>query len=307
MGYPGTVGRHLALSALLVSFGCSAQLHDGGAGDGAQRNSDAGERGDGPTAMPDAVDAMIPLGPWSTPTSIPGGNSATVDEDDPTLNSTRTELYFAIADAAGVKQLYFMTRASPSDPWGMPTKLDGTFNTAVTQESPRLSPDDLTIYFGRNGDIYSATRQTVGGAWTTPAMVTTVSTANYEKWMAVCAAGYFMVSRANGANGQDLFEGAQGEAGTASTVLNSTASEISTFLSADCLTVYFASNRGGTTQMYTSTRAAIDAPWVAPTEVDTFGAATDNEDAWISTDQRTFVFASIRGGGTTKDLYISTR
>ncbi len=250
---------------------------------------------------------MIPLGPWSTPAPVPGASTATLNEDDPTLSSTATEMYFAVVGGAGDKQLYMMTRASTSDPWITPaTKMDATFNTATQQESPRLSPDDLTLYFGRNGDIYSATRGSVGGTWSTPQIVPTISTAAYEKWLAVCANNHFMVSRANGNNGQDLFEGDLGSAGTAVASLNSGANEISTFLSPDCLTVYFSSNRSGQTQMYTSTRAAVTDAWPAPTEVDNFGAATDNEDAWLSPDTRTFVFATVRGG-TTKDIYISTR
>jgi hypothetical protein len=254
-----------------------------------------------PPPLDAAPDAMIPLGPWSTPAAVPGAGNA----DDPTLSSSALELYFG---SGNPKQLYVMTRPSPAGAWGTPTKLDATFNDPrVAQESPRLSPDDRTIYFGRNGDIYTATRPAVGGAWSTPVTVAGVDTGNYEKWLAVCDASHYMVSRANGANGQDLFEGVLGDAGTAVTALNSGASEISTYLSPDCKTMFFASNRSGQTQLYTSTRATITDPWAAPTLVDTFGAATDNEDGWMSPDTRTFVFASVRGGSANKDIYISTR
>ena len=81
-------------------------------------------------------------------------------------------------------------------------------------------------------------------------------------------------------------------------------------MSKDCLTVYFASNRSGETQLYTSTRTAVGQPWAAPTTLDaplSPADATDTEDPWISIDQRTFLLASIRGAETTKQLYISTR
>jgi Tol biopolymer transport system component len=135
-------------------------------------------------------------------------------------------------------------------------------------------------------------------------MVPAVSTSTaYEKWLAVCTGSYFLVARAG-----DLYEGQLGQAGTAAAELNSTASETSTYLSPDCLTTYFASARGGTTQLYTATRTAVDQPWTTPVEVtdaDDAGATTDNEDPWISPDLRTFVFASNRGG--TEDVYITTR
>ena len=135
------------------------------------------------------------------------------------------------------------------------------------------------------------------------------NTASYEKWLAVCGTNHFMVSRDSGAaTGQDLYEGTLGSVGSVVTELSSASSEISTFLSTDCLTVYFASNRGGQTALYTSTRATMASAWNAPTLVPApFDTGTDNEDGWISTDQRIFAFASVRNGATTKDLYISTR
>lgn len=297
--YCNNVGLRLAVGCL-VACACNAQLHLGGQVDAAAKSPE-----DAPLQVQGdaAPDAMIPLGPWSTPQPVPGASTTALDEDDPTLSSTATEMYFA---AGNPKQLYLMTRPSPTGTWTAPA-LATDFNAAgAAEESPRLSPDDLTIYFGRNGDIYSSTRPTVGGAWSAPAPVASVNTANYEKWLAVCDGDHYMVSRGNGAQ-QDLYQGTLGDAGTAVAVLDSTSSEISTFLSTDCLTVYFASNRSGQTQMYTSTRATVGSEWVAPTLVDTFGTATDNEDAWISPDTRTFVFATIRGGGTTKDIYLSTR
>ena len=123
-----------------------------------------------------------------------------------------------------------------------------------------------------------------------------------------------MVSRAvpvgNGTTQQDLFDGTLGEAGAPVQSLNSAGSEISTFLSPDCLTVYFASNRvNNQTQIYMSQRNTIADPWPAPMPVGDFGTATDNEDPYLSPDKRTFVFASVRDGAAAndKDLYFSTR
>ena len=247
---------------------------------------------------------------WSPPAAVPGASDPTLDTDNETVNSTLTEMYFTIVDTSisgHPKQLYVMTRANATASWGAPTALD-VVNTPVQTETPRLSPDDLTLYFGRNGDIYTTTRSAVGAAWSTPQALASVNTSAYEKWMAVCDGGYFMVSRDNGAvQGQDLFEGQLGEVGTAVTELNSRQNEISTFLSKDCLTAYFASDRSGSTQMYTATRPAIGMSWTSPTEVTDFGMAGTNKDAWLSIDTRTFFFASIRDGDTLRAVYTSTR
>ncbi len=299
------MGIRLTLSLMATTCACSARLGDPNAHDG---------QPDAPVTHHDAAtnpDAPTVLGAWGTPTSIPGANSTANNEDDLTLNSTGTELIYAVQPAAGgAKDLYVMTRATRNDPWGAPAQISGGLDTtAGNEESPRLSANDLDLYFGRDGDIYKTSRTAVGATWGAATVVAgSGNTASYEKWLAVCGTNHFMVSRDNGLTGQDLFEGTLGSTGTAVAELNSAKSEISTFLSADCLTVYFASNRGTQTALYTSTRTSMASAWSAPTPVAApFDTGTDNEDGWLSTDQRIFAFASVRNGAATKDLYISTR
>jgi Tol biopolymer transport system component len=247
---------------------------------------------------------------------VPGAATATLNIDDETLNSTQTEMYFGQVDATlGVKQLWWMSRASITDNWGTPALMDSTFNVVTTtptqEESPRLSPDDKTLYFGRGGNIYYAQRSSPGAAWGTPVPLASVNTGPYVKWFAICDNDYFMISRLNGTTqGQDLYEGQLGTGpGVVATELNSTSNEISTFLSKDCNTTYFASNRSGTPQIYVATRANPTATWTAPQLVTDFGMSADNEDPWLSQDGLTFYFATERFGGTNtnKGVYCSTR
>jgi hypothetical protein len=278
--YHGSVGARLALVAVVCASACAARLGDG------------------------------PLGPWSPPTRVPGASDPTLDTDNETLDSTMTEMYFTIVDTAltgNPKQLWVMTRPHAGAAWGTPTTLD-VVNTPVQTESPRLSPDDLTLYFGRNGSIYTTTRTARGQPWGAPQPLAAVNTGAYAKWMAVCDNNYFMLSRDGGTGAkQDLFAGTLGDVGMPCTELNSSGNEISTFLSRDCLTVYFASDRSGTTQMYSATRPTATAPWPAPALVTDFGMGSTNKDGWLSDDQRTFYFASIRDGATLRAVYVSTR
>jgi Tol biopolymer transport system component len=293
--------------ALAILAACNAHLgdpanHTNGPDGGTGGGSDAGG-----TPM---VDAPLALGPWSTPAPVTGAADATNNEDDPTLSSDGLELYYAVAPPNGSKNLYRMTRTTRNDPFANPTPLTA-FNTAGTDEGPRLSYDDLTIYFGTDGEIYQATRASKTAAWGAATKVPGVDTAAYEKWLAVCGDGsHFMVSRDNGANGQDLYEGTLGGGpGTRNDILSSTANDISTFLSQDCLTVYFASNRvtPTETQIYVSTRSAIGAAWSTPAPAPApFSGGTDNEDAGYTPDNRLFVFATTRGSAS-KDVYLSYR
>ena len=299
------MGRCLVAFALVGASACNAHL-----GDPNQHvlSADGGGPSDGTDAT--MIDATIPLGAWGTPAVIPGADDATNNEDDPALSPDGLELYYAVAAPMGDKDLYLMSRASRADAFGTPMILSA-FNTANNDEGPRLTYDDLTIYFGQNGDIFTSTRATKSSPWGTISVVPGVSTAVYEKWLSVCGDNsHFVVSRLNGTNNQDLYEGTLGTgAGTLIANLSSTAAETSTFLSKDCLTLYFASSRGTVgTQIYISTRTAIGDAWGAPVLAPApFDTSTDNEDAGYTPDNRLFVFASTRAGNGTKDLFLSTR
>jgi hypothetical protein len=64
--------------------------------------------------------------------------------------------------------------------------------------------------------------------------------------------------------------------------------------------------RSGTNKIYASHRTSTTTAWQAPTAVDDFMMlGGDQEDPWLATDGRTFLFVSNVSG--TKDLYISVR
>ena len=123
-----------------------------------------------------------------------------------------------------------------------------------------------------------------------------------EKWFAPCDGGRYLVIL-----GTDVAEGTVPNAPTVVASLSSGQSETGTFITKDCRTAYFASVRSGTNLIYMSTREAVTDPWPPPTLVADFAAlGGDQQDPWISPDQRTFVLASNAAGGQ-NDVYISTR
>lgn len=283
------------VSVLLLSIGCSA--HQG------KVASDASP--DGPVA--DAPDTLgmdaAPLGAWGPATAIAGASTAK-DEDDVTLSSAATELIFAVAISATDKDLYVMRRATTNDPFGAPTALASMIiNTTANEETPRLSLDDLTLYFGRGGTTYKSTRTSTTSAWSMPTVV--AGGASPERWYGVCGTDHFTVVR--GAVDLDLYEGTIGGTAVNISELNTNKIETSPYLTPDCLTIYFASDRSGTSKIYTSTRSSITSPWSTPELAQAPVNGGADQDPWISADQRLFVWASIRGGSNDKDLYMSTR
>jgi Tol biopolymer transport system component len=293
------MGRHL-LALVLLCSACKAEL--------ANAPPDATFNPNGDSGVDASADAA--LGPWSTPMLVTGASGAG-EQDDGTLSSSGLELVFALANAADAnrKDLYVSTRTSTAVAFGMPNKL--VFSVVgSSEETPRFSADDKTLYFAsdRAGgagllDIYKTTRATIGGAWSAPALVVGPNTAIAEKWFMPCAINndYLLIA------GPDLAAGTVG--GAAPTVvaeLSSVQAETGSFLSSDCLTAYFASQRSGTFMIYTSHRTSLAAPWQVPTAVVDFaGIGGAQEDPYLSADGRTFVFVS--NIGTTKDVYITTR
>jgi Tol biopolymer transport system component len=302
-------GRHTL--GILLLCACKSEL----GGDNVNNEVDDAEtNSDTQTVQDDAApDGMTALGPWGTPALVPGANT-TAQEDDAALSSDTLELYFKKVDATDAN-LYVMTRASTSSPWSTPAPVT-TLNTsgaspANDEESPRLSANDLTMYFGRGGDIYKSTRASKTSPWGTATAVTilnpTAPAANYEKWADVCDTGYAIVSRNGGGNGQDLVEGTiTAGAATVLTDLNSPQADQGTLLMPDCKTLYFQSNRDGEFNIYMATRATATGAWGSPIKLPDFNTTQfGEEDPWTSPDGHTFVFVSNASGN--KDVYISTR
>lgn len=289
---------------LVLLVACHAHLGDGPT-DG--NNIDGAPPIDGTT---DTIDA--PLGPWGPPARIMAASSPTLAEDDCTMSSTTLELYFAVVDPTSMtKDLYVATRASKSADFDPAMKLG--FNvSALVDETPRLSSDDLTLYYGsaRAGgvggeDIWFVHRNTVGGAWGPPQNLSEVNSTLVDKWFMPCSLNndYLLVSNRGALAYTTLFEGTLGGGPpTKVAVLDAGVSQTGTFLTPDCLTLYFAMSN----DIYVSTRTAVGQPWKAATVVTDFSTPTYSEqDPWESADERTFIFASNAAG--TNDIYLSTR
>jgi hypothetical protein len=298
------MGRCLLVATVLAS-GCSAELMDppGAVVDAPPGSGDAGV--DAPGA-----DAFM-LGAWGTPAKVPGASTG-ASEDDGTLANSGLEMVFALADPddGNNKDLYIMTRATVTSPWGLPSKLPFSV-TGSSEETPRFSPNGKALYFASNRaggagnlDIYVVARQNPGAAWSAPLPVPGVNTAALEKWFMPCGMSndYLVIQ------GGDLASGSVGGAPpvVVAELSAPNANETGTFLTSDCLTVYFASVRGGTNMIYTSHRTSLTTAWQAPTLVNDFAAlGGQQEDPWLSDDGRIFVLVSDVSG--TKDVYISVR
>lgn len=292
--------RGLAIIAIALTGACEARL---GAG-----NGDTDAAGDGPLFSTDGPEPDAPLGNFGTPQPIAVAATG-AQEDDGTLSHDGLELVFAVA-SAGQKDLFYTSRPDLQSAFGPATKLPFSL-AATSEETPRFSDDDLTLFFAKtvgtgNLDVHRVTRPNTGpaAAWGTPSVVAGVNGAAVDKWFMPCDGNRYLIII-----GADIAEGVLG-AGLPTIVaeLSSANSETGPFVTKDCLNVTFASTRsdGATNKLYTSSRTAVDQPWSTPVLLDTFaGLGGGQQDPFISDDTRTFVLVSDSSGSN--DLYISTR
>jgi Tol biopolymer transport system component len=88
-------------------------------------------------------------------------------------------------------------RCDPSAPFAAPVPVEGV-NSHLEEAAPRLSPDELTIYFSRKQttavyDLYQATRDSRDAAFGTPELLATVNSINSDVWGSVSPDGLTLI------------------------------------------------------------------------------------------------------------------
>jgi Tol biopolymer transport system component len=206
--------------------------------------------------------------PWEPAVSLgPTVNSSGMDVS-PSISDDGLSLYFSSErpGSLGGFDLWVTERSTPDDPWGEPENLGSNVNSWYDDISPDISSDGLTLYFsdygsGRPGgqgrlDIWVATRATVSDPWQLAKNLgKPVNTSDYEKAPCVSSDGlrlYFSGRRAGTHGREDIWVAMRattadewGEPVNLGTAVNNIVNQSSPDLSADGLTLYFASEIAG--------------------------------------------------------------
>jgi hypothetical protein len=271
---------------------------------------------------------------WSAPVNL-GPAINTIDaEGGPALSPDGLSLYFHSTRPGGLGSfdLWVAHRATGSAPWGAPVNLGATVNSSTNEEVPAFSADGHWLYFasGRAGgfgmnDIWASWRPDTDDdfGWQAPVNLG----ANVNTPLVDYGPGYFenrgarpqlfFGSERPGTLGQrDFYVSelrADGSWGPASHIakLSSPTADARPTLRGDGLEVFFHSDRAGGAgnDLWTSTRASVDAPWSAPVNL---GAGINSPQSefhpYLSAGGRTLIFSSSRTGGAgSTDLYVMTR
>jgi hypothetical protein len=190
-----------------------------------------------------------------------------------------------------------------------------------------VSTDGQSIYMASektgNFDMYVATRTATGEGWNLPVSLgPTVNTGYWDLFPTLSPDGLMLLfpsDRPGGFGGLDLWistrsspESPWGPPVNLGPKVNSDTWDLSPRISADGLTLYFHSYRGGgygNEDIWMSTRATKSDPWgVAVNLGPVVNTGANEGEAVVSPDGRTLFFNSDRPGGSGgRDLWVSTR
>ncbi|CAN5901577.1 hypothetical protein BH11MYX4_BH11MYX4_02030 [soil metagenome] len=215
------------------------------------------------------------------------------------------------------------TRCDALEPFGAPVVV-ASLNTTSDDSTPRLSPDELTVYFASTrpghlggGSIYTAKRAARSDPFGAPALLPVVNVTNGTIYHpAVTGDGLRIFLQVTGGAPTDLYLGTRTttavEFSTPAPLanVNSASFEFIPFISADGVHLLFSSNRSGAFLLYESAASGgvFPAATLVPGVGSGNGAAVDTAPV-LSGDLLSLYFASTRvdPGSSSYDLFVARR
>jgi len=243
------------------------------------------------------------------------------EEHGPSLSADGLSLYFASTRPGefgiGEYDLWITTREAPDKPWSEPMSLGRTVNSVARDRAPRISADDLSLYFCSNRpggygglDLWVTTRLTKQEDWGDPVNLGPVVNTPYEEDRChISPDGLSLLldsDRPGGQGGWDIWVATRATTSDPWTEpvnlgppVNGTANDGDPTLSADGRVLFFTSTQPGgygSNDLWMSQRETTDQGWAAPVNLGpliNWGA--DDMTCDISSDGSAFYFASYCG------------
>jgi Tol biopolymer transport system component len=179
-------------------------------------------------------------------------------------------------------------------------------SSVETEDDPTVTDDLLDIYFNSyrsgSGDIWHASRASASAAWGQLVNVSALNTSDVDNTPRISGDGRVMYMSRETYGVRDIYVTTRPSrtaddwlALKAVTELNSVADDSEAVLTADGLSIYFSSTRGGNKDIYVATRTAIDVDWSEAQPVAGINTSSD-EDSPHTHDGLTLYFSSTRPG-----------
>lgn len=271
---------------------------------------------------------------WTSPVNLGSPPNSPNLEQGVFISKDGLSLYFQSdrtdLEHYGGLDIFVSQRASVNDPWGEPSNLGPTINTAANEFTPNVSIDGHRMYFARDpglfgsGDIYVSRRQDKRDdlGWQTAenlgSPVNTVASESqpciFEDEETGTTTLFFTLNHPGVTHADDIYASTLQPDGTFGppapvTELNTASNDRQVAIRRDGLEIFFGSDRSGTTggiDLWSSTRASTSSAWSTPVNLGpvvntTFADAKPS----LSFDGTTLYFQSNRTGNF--DLYQTRR
>lgn len=295
----------------------------GGTGSGANGDGGGEDAGAGSGQPPPVCDPCpCSTGPFGEPVLVQGlGVGSNAFGPAPSVDGST--LYFSAVDED--ENIFFATRSTRGNLFSVAALVPGV-NGPDEDGTPFITADDRSLYFfstrvdadapgGR--DLWQATRASAGAAFSAPVVVPGINTDGLEHLPRLTLDGLtlmFVSGRPSTSLGSNIWESRRASPTSpwAEPVelpgVNSNSRDEGFWLSADGLTVFFASNRAGEFEdmdIFVATRPDLESAFGAASGLDGVNTAGIELDPAVTTDGFELFFASDRSG--TMQLYRSAR
>jgi hypothetical protein len=126
---------------------------------------------------------------WSTPVQLTEFDATDAVQDAALMSTlpTQTVGYMLSKRSGGAVRIHRTARASSAVAWGTPTVVTELVGTGTYEQSPWVTPDQLTVVFDSNrpgclggGDLWLARRASTSAAFDTPICLREVSSFGFE-------------------------------------------------------------------------------------------------------------------------------
>jgi WD40-like Beta Propeller Repeat len=209
------------------------------------------------------------------------------EEGSPTVSADERELFFT-SGRNGREDLFVSMRTGRGSPWGEPANLGDSVNDSMGDDfSLRLAMNGLALYFASNraggfgaADMYVTTRDSLDRQWGRATNLGPVlNTAAFEAFPTPSPDGntlYFNRSTTFDSQDSDIWVTSRSDAHALweapqrlEMPVNGPRAEFSPSISADGLSLYFASERDGSIDIWVSTRRSAADAWGLPRNLGT--------------------------------------
>lgn len=324
----GAAAAGVALASACVGDAASGpEATDAGSDSGAV--IDAGSTPDSSTVT-DAADGGTadaarcdPTKPFAAPELVPnipaldGGidNNVTLSPDELTMYLTSNR------GGAGGARLFIATRARREDEFGAPALLGSTTTLSTGIDHPSITADSLSLYFATSTDLLVATRTTTASSFGSPAVLNIdVVDMDGQPFILPNGATLFFTSRRMPTAGlRDLWQASSLADGGFDNVqplteLSTAEEDVAPAVSADALTIFFASTRplpdggaAGGYDVWTASRTNAATVFGTPTIVPEVSSPSTDWPMWISPDKCVLYLISGRPDDLGASAYRATR